>query len=69
MEASREKVSPALKGFLINMIKETMYGAGYNVEQVLAHIAETETILDSIDPSEVTLDLLAAMSDDAFHAC
>ncbi|AHC30498.1 hypothetical protein CC53_gp081 [Rhizobium phage vB_RleS_L338C] len=64
-----ESLPPALKGFLINMIKETMYDAGYNAEQVLKHLAEVEPTLDKMSHEEVTLKLLHEMSDSAYHFC
>lgn len=69
MDALPEGISPNLKGFLINMIKETMYAAGYDLKQVMEHIAETEPYLDSLNKDEVSLKLLHELSDSAYHHC
>ena len=62
-------ISQALKGFLIIMIKETMYQAGYNSQQVMQHLAEKEAELDNLGSEDVSLELLQQMTDDAFHSC
>ncbi|QIG76130.1 hypothetical protein EVC24_109 [Rhizobium phage RHph_I4] len=67
MKALPEGLPPALKGFLINMIKETMYDAGYTPQQVLQHLAEVEPQIEKMNASEVSLKLLEEMSDSAFH--
>jgi hypothetical protein len=67
MVATQDRVSPALKGFLTNMIRETMYEAGYTTADVLKHLAEKGPYIDSLSASEVTLALLEGLHEGAFH--
>lgn len=65
----RQPLSPSLKGFLIDMIKGSMYDAGYTPEEVLRHVSEVEPIMSDMKTDELTAELLEFISDDMFHHC